>query len=89
MSVTVRECLNSYQEQSISVAKGRCIVRISDLDGYEHMVFMLKDDTDLDGFNNVFDQQMLDANVSELYADFVNDEEDYDFEITIVADIEL
>lgn len=62
-----------------------CWVRISDLDGYEHLCFWLRKGTAFDAFNNVFDQQMLDAAVYDWYD--LHDEEGYTIHIT--ADIEL
>ena len=67
----------------------RVRVRISDIDGYEHMNFRLYEDTDFNTFNNVFDQQMLDSYVDDSYVDRVTDDDDFDWEITITADIEL
>ena len=62
-----------------------CRVRIRDSDGYEHLSFTLRKDTDFDKFNNVFDQDLLDANTRGLWA--YTDEEGCT--IFITADIEL
>jgi hypothetical protein len=53
------------------------------------MDFRLYYYTDLDSFNNVFDQQMLDSYVDDSYIDRVNDDDDFDWEVTIIAGIEL
>ena len=54
MSETVREFLEKTQRNLYSGQT--CRIRISDLDGYEHLSFTLRKDTDFDKFNNVFDQ---------------------------------
>ena len=69
---------NLYSDQT-------CRIRISDLDGYEHLSFTLRKNTDLNKFNNVFDQDMLDSGINVL--DEYHDEEGQTF--FIVADIEL
>lgn len=85
---TVREFLERIKHtEQVLLEKVR--VRISDIDGYEHMDFRLYHDTDFDTFNNVFDQQMLDSYVGNSYVDRVTDDDDFDWEITITADIEL
>lgn len=85
---TVREFLERIKHtEQVLLEKVR--VRISDIDGYEHMDFRLYHDTDFDTFNNVFDQQMLDSYVDDSYVDRVTDDDDFDWEITITADIEL
>ena len=85
---TVREFLERMKHtEQVLLEKVR--VRISDIDGYEHMNFRLYKDTDFDTFNNVFDQQMLDSYVDDSYVDRVTDDDDFDWEITITADIEL
>lgn len=85
---TVREFLERIKHtEQVLLEKVR--VRISDIDGYEHMDFILHKDTDFDTFNNVFDQQMLDSYVDDSYVDRVTDDDDFDWEITITADIEL
>lgn len=85
---TVREFLERIKHTDQAVLE-KIRVRISDIDGYEHMDFRLYYDTDLDSFNNVFDQQMLDSYVDDSYIDRVNDDDDFDWEVTITADIEL
>jgi len=56
--ISCREFLEKKQKQK----KYRdCLVRIFDFDDYEHMNFRLREDTNFDNFNNVFDQQMLDS----------------------------
>ena len=85
---TVREFLERIKHtEQVLLEKVR--VRISDIDGYEHMDFRLYHDTDFDTFNNVFDQQMLDSYVDDSYIDRVTDDDDFDWEVTITADIEL
>lgn len=69
---------NLYSDQT-------CWIRISDLDGYEHLSFTLRKDTDFDKFNNVFDQDMLDADTYDVW-DSVTEE---GHTIYITADIEL
>jgi hypothetical protein len=83
MSKSVREFIakrqrNLYSDQT-------CRIRISDLDGYEHLSFTLRKDTNLDRFNNVYDQDMLNASVNTW--DECHDEEGQTF--FIVADVEL
>lgn len=85
---TVREFLERIKHTDQAVLE-KIRVRISDIDGYEHMDFRLYYDTDLDSFNNVFDQQMLDSYVDDSYVDRVTDDDDFDWEVTITADIEL
>lgn len=79
----VREFLEKVQRDLHSGQT--CRIRISDLDGYEHLSFMLRKDTDLNKFNNVFDQDMLDSGIN--VWDELQDEEGRT--ISIVADIEL
>ena len=62
--ISCREFLEKKQKQK---KYQNCIVRISDRDDYEHMTFKLRGDTDLDNFNNVFDQELLDSGVSEYF----------------------
>ena len=83
MSKSVRDFLNKTQRNLYS--NQTCRIKISDLDGYEHLSFTLLKDTDFDKFNNVFDQDLLDADVNEWY-DW-HDEEGHT--IFITADIEL
>jgi hypothetical protein len=85
---TVREFLERIKHTDQAVLE-KIRVRISDIDGYEHMDFRLYYYTDLDSFNNVFDQQMLDSYVDDSYIDRVNDDDDFDWEVTIIAGIEL
>lgn len=85
---TVREFLERIKHtEQVLLEKVR--VRISDIDGYEHMDFRLYHDTDFDTFNNVFDQQMLDSYVDDSYIDRVTDDDNFNWEVTITADIEL
>lgn len=81
---SVREFLLKVQQK---LPPGQtCRIRISDLDGYEHLSFWLSEDTDLDRFSGVYDQQMLDARVSRHLGWHDEDERDTLF---ITADIEL
>lgn len=79
----VRDFLEKTQRDLYSGQTYR--IRISDLDGYEHLSFTLRKDTDFDKFNNVFDQDLLDANTRGLWV--YTDEEGCT--IFITADIEL
>lgn len=80
---SVREFLEKVQR---NLSSGQtCRIRISDYDGYEHLSFNLRKDTGFDKFNNVFDQDLLDANTRGLWA--YTDEEGCT--IFITADIEL
>lgn len=83
MSETVKEFLKKKQRNLYPCQY--CRIRISDLDGYEHLSFTLRKNTDFDKFNNVFDQDMLDAATHDVWD--CTDEEDYT--IFITADIEL
>ena len=83
MSETVREFL-TRRRRNLYVGQ-TCRIRISDLDGYEHLSFTLRKDTNFDKFNNVFDQDMLDAGIHDVWD--CSDEEGYT--IFITADIEL
>ena len=83
MSERVREFLKKTQRNLYS--DQTCRIRISDLDGYEHLSFTLRKDTDFDKFNNVFDQDMLDADTHDVW-DSVTEE---GHTIYITADIEL
>ena len=56
--ITCREFLEKKQKQK---KYQNCLVRIFDFDEYEHMNFRLRENTNFDNFNNVFDQQMLDS----------------------------
>lgn len=79
----VREFLNKTQQNLYSGQTRR--IRISDLDGYEHLSFTLRKDTNFDKFNNVFDQDLLDADTYDVW-DCVAEE---GHTIFITADIEL
>ena len=68
--ITCREFLEKKQKQK---RYQNCLVRIFDSDDYEHMSFRLREDTDFDNFNNVFDQDLLDSCVSEYF--IFNDED--------------
>ena len=83
MRGTVRGFLEKTQRNLYS--DQTCRIRISDLDGYEHLSFTLRKDTDLNKFNNVFDQDMLDAATHDVWD--CTDEEGYT--IFITADIEF
>lgn len=83
MSKRVRDFLKKTQKDLYS--DQTCRIRISDLDGYEHLSFTLRKDTDLNKFNNVFDQDMLDASTYDVWG--CADEEGCT--IFITADIEL
>ena len=58
MNISCREFLEKKQKQK---KYQNCLVRIFDFDEYEHMNFRLRENTNFDNFNNVFDQQMLDS----------------------------
>lgn len=62
--ISCREFLEKKQKQK---RYQNCLVRISDRDDYEHMTFRLRENTDLDNFNNIFDQELLDSGVSEYF----------------------
>lgn len=62
--ISCREFLEKKQKQK---RYQNCLVRIFDRDDYEHLTFTLREDTDFDSFNNVFDQQLLDSGVSEYF----------------------
>ena len=83
MSETVREFLEKTQRNLYP--SQTCRIRISDLDGYEHLSFTLRKDTDFDKFNNVFDQDLLDAAMYEWDKSFTEE----GHTIYITADIEL
>lgn len=61
---TCREFLERKQKQK---KYQNCLVRMLDRDDYEHMTFRLRENTDFDNFNNVFDQELLDSGVSEYF----------------------
>ena len=62
--ISCRDFLEKKQKQK---RYQNCLVRISDRDEYEHMSFRLRENTDFDNFNNVFDQELLDSGVSEYF----------------------
>lgn len=80
--ISCREFLEKKQKQK---RYQNCLVRMFDLDDYEHITFRLREDTDFDKFNNVFDQQLLDSCVSEYF--IFNDEDG--ITICLSGDIEL
>lgn len=80
---SVRDFLKKVQRILSSGQTRR--TRISDLDGYEHLSFTLRKDTDFDAFNNVFDQDLLDAGTYGVW-DFADEEGRI---IAITAAIEL
>ena len=82
MNISCREFLKRKQKQK---KYQNCIVRMLDRDDYEHLTFRLREDTDFDKFNNVFDQQLLDSCASEYF--IFNDENG--ITICLNGDIEL
>ena len=80
--ISCREFLEKKQKQK---KYQNCIVRMLDRDDYEHLTFRLREDTDFDKFNNVFDQQLLDSCASEYF--IFNDEDG--ITICLNGDIEL
>ena len=64
-------------------------IRVLDIDNYQHMNFKLKAGLDFNKFQNVFDQQMLESYVSDMSISFVEDDEDLDIDVEIIACIEL
>lgn len=64
-------------------------IRVLDIDNYQHMNFKLKLGLDFNKFQNVFDQQMLESYVSDMTISFVDDDENLDIDVEIVACIEL
>lgn len=56
--ISCREFLEKKQKQK---KYQNCLVRVFDFDEYEHMTFRLREDTDFDNFNNVYDQQLLES----------------------------
>lgn len=82
LEISVRDFLKRQQR---NLSSDTCRVRIRDADGYEHLSFTLRKGTDFNQFNNVFDQDLLDANMRGLWA--YTDEEGC--AIFITADIEL
>lgn len=85
-SLSVEEAINNLPS---TFCKLRTRVRVLDIDEYQHMNFKLKAGLDFNKFQNVFDQQMLESYVSDLSITFVDDDEDWDLDVEIVADIEL
>lgn len=67
--ISCREFLEKKQKQK---RYQNCLVRIFDCDDYEHLSFRLRENTNFDNFNNVFDQELLDSCVSEYF--IFNDE---------------
>lgn len=82
MRITCREFLKKKQKQK---KYQNCIVRMFDRDDYEHISFRLRENTDFDSFNNVFDQQIFDSYVFEYF--IFNDEDG--ITICINGDVEL
>ena len=80
--ISCREFLEKKQKQK---RYQNCLVRISDRDDYEHLSFRLRETTNFDNFNNVFDQELLDSGVSEYF--IFNDENG--ITICLNGDIEL
>lgn len=62
--ISCREFLERKQRQK---RYQNCLVRMFDRDDYEHITFRLRENTDFDNFNNVFDQELLDSGVSEYF----------------------
>ncbi len=81
--MSVRDFIINKQQNLLP--KQTCNIRICDIDEYEHLSFTLRKDTDLDKFNNVYDQDILDAYVGDV-TDW-NDEEGHT--LLIIANIEL
>lgn len=82
MRITCREFLKKKQKQK---KYQNCIVRMYDRDDYEHISFRLRENTDFDSFNNVFDQQIFDSYVFEYF--IFNDENG--ITICLNGDVEL
>ena len=82
MIISCREFLERKQKQK---KYQNCIVRMLDRDEYEHMSFRLRENTDFDNFNNVYDQELLDSCASEYF--IFKDEEG--ITICLYGDIEL
>ena len=80
--ISCREFLEKKQKQK---RYQNCLVRMLDRDEYEHMSFRLREDTDFDSFNNVFDQELLDSCVSEYFIF----EDENGITICLNGDIEL
>lgn len=82
MRITCRQFLEKKQKQK---KYKNCIVRMFDRDDYEHISFRLRENTDFDSFNNVFDQELFDSSVSEYF--IFNDENG--ITICLNGDVEL
>lgn len=82
MRITCREFLKKKKKQK---KYQNCIVRMFDRDDYEHISFRLRENTDFDSFNNVFDQQIFDSYVFEYF--IFNDENG--ITICLNGDVEL
>ena len=80
--ISCREFLEKKQKQK---KYKNCIVRMFDRDDYEHISFRLRENTNFDSFNNVFDQQIFDSCVLEYF--IFNDEDG--ITICINGDVEL
>lgn len=80
--ISCREFLKKKQKQK---RYQNCLVRMFDQDDYEHLTFRLRENTDFDSFNNVFDQELLDSCVLEYF--IFNDENG--ITICLNGDIEL
>ena len=85
-SKSVEEVINDLPS---TFCKLRTRVRVLDIDEYQHMDFKLELGLDFNKFQNVFDQQMLESYVSDLSITYVDDDEDWDLDVEIIADIEL
>lgn len=64
-------------------------VRVLDIDNYQHMVFKLEQGLDFNKFQPMLYQQLLGFSVSNMSISFVEDDEDWDLDVEIVACIEL
>lgn len=82
MRITCRQFLEKKQKQK---KYQNCIVRMFDRDDYEHISFRLRENTDFDKFNNVFDQELFDSGVLEYF--IFNDENG--ITICLNGDVEL
>lgn len=80
--ISCREFLERKQKQK---KYQNCLVRLFDRDDYEHITFRLRENTNFDNFNNVFDQELLDSYASEYF--IFNDETG--ITICLNGDIEL
>lgn len=82
---TVEEAINNLPS---TFCKLNTRIRVLDIDNYQHIVFKLKQGLDFNKFQNVFDQQMLESYVSDMSISFVDDDEDWDIDVEIIACIE-